>query len=225
MHAVEVVRRPVGPPEPGEAEVDLEVDLGRPVHVIAHVEIQQAVVVGIEEGGRGRPVAFQPPHAGLVGHLPEVSSLVAEQPVAADRGDEDVDPAVVVVVADGDAHAVQLDVQSRLFGDVGEAAGPVVPVQGEGRALRTLVSGPVTGVDQQDVLVPTVVGIEYRDAGTDGFGQQALAEGAVDMGEVDAGLGGDVGEAQGRRPLGAGARERLGRQHRDLVDRYGCVAG
>jgi hypothetical protein len=70
-----------------------------------------------------------------------------------------------------------------------------------GRCL-TLVSGPVTGVDQQDVLVPAVVGIEYRDAGADGFGQQPLAEGAVDMGEVDAGLGGDVSEAQRPRPLG-----------------------
>ena len=51
--------------------------------------------------------------AGRGGHVAEVAADVAEQMVAADGGDEQVGVAVVVVVADGDAHAVEVDRQAR----------------------------------------------------------------------------------------------------------------
>ena len=45
---------------------------------------------------------------------------VAEQPVLADAGDEDVRKAVIVVVADGDAHAVHLDIEAGAARHVSE---------------------------------------------------------------------------------------------------------
>ena len=47
------------------------------------------------------------------GHVAELAAaVVVEQAVAVERGDVDVVAAVVVVVADGDAHAVHLDVEA-----------------------------------------------------------------------------------------------------------------
>ena len=50
--------------------------------------------------------------AGRLRHVAELAAaFVVEQPVAFERGDVDVVAAVVVVVADGDAHAVHLDIE------------------------------------------------------------------------------------------------------------------
>ena len=46
--------------------------------------------------------------------------------VLADRGDQDVLEAVVVVVGDGDAHAVEIAVQSRGRGDILEVPLPLL---------------------------------------------------------------------------------------------------
>ena len=48
-----------------------------------------------------------------VGDVAELAAaFVVEEAVAVERGDVDVVAAVVVVVADGDAHAVHLDVEA-----------------------------------------------------------------------------------------------------------------
>ena len=90
---------------------------------------------------------------------------VPEQPVLADTRDEEVGEAVVVEVADGDAHPVHLDVEPRRARDVGERAVAVVAVELQRRALA-LVAGPVHAVDQQDVLPAVGVVIEERAART-----------------------------------------------------------
>ena len=51
-----------------------------------------------------------------VGEL--AAAFVVEQAIALERGDVDVVAAVVVVVADGDAHAVHLDIEAAAGGDV-----------------------------------------------------------------------------------------------------------
>ncbi len=52
---------------------------------------------------------------------------------------EEVAPAVAVVVADGDAHAVGRERQARFLGDVREVPLAVVAVQGLRRLSRPLV--------------------------------------------------------------------------------------
>ena len=63
---------------------------------------------------------------------------VAEQPVPADRGDEEVRPAVVVVIADRDAHAEELDIEPERRGHVLERAIAAVAVECLGRPCRPL---------------------------------------------------------------------------------------
>ena len=129
---------------------------------------------------------------------------VAEQAVLPDAGDEQVGEAVVVEVADGDAHAVHLDVEPGAAGHVGEGAVAVVAVQPQRRSLA-LVAGPVHAVDEQDVLPAVGVVVEERAAGAERLGQELAAVGAAVVPELEAGGGGDVDEPEAGRGWRLGA--------------------
>ena len=86
---------------------------------------------------------------------------VAEQPVAAERGDVDVDVAVVVVVRGGHAQAVHLDGEPRLLRDIGERAVAIVAIERQARVVAA-PAGPVMRVDEQDVLPAVAVDIQER---------------------------------------------------------------
>jgi hypothetical protein len=119
-----------------------------------------------------------------------------EEAVFAHGGEEHVGQSVVVVIADGDAHAVEAHVQAGAGGHVGEAAGAVIAVEGGGRgclAGRGAV-GPVGGVDEEEVGVAVGVEVKEGHAATHRFGQEFVAVRAVVVDEGDAGGGGDVGE-------------------------------
>ena len=139
---------------------------------------------------------------GGLGHVAELAAaFVVEQTVAFERGDVDVVAAVVVVVADGHAHAVHLDVQAAAGGDVGERAVLIVAVErAEGLAAARR---PVLAVDQQDVGPAVAIGIEERAARAQRLRQKLLPGPAAVVREVDAGLRGDVGELA--RRCGAGS--------------------
>ena len=81
------------------------------------------------------------------GHVAELAvAFVVEQAVAFERGDVDVVAAVVVVVADGDAHAVDLDVEAAAARDVGERAVVIVAIERGGGVAAA--RGPVLAVDR-----------------------------------------------------------------------------
>ena len=63
------------------------------------------------------------------------------------------------------------------------------------RALAAVI-GPVHAVDQQDVEPAIAIVIEEGAAGAQGLGQVLGAECAAVVVEIDAGGGGDVGEAE-----------------------------
>src|SRR5262249_42772122 len=118
VRAFKELRGAEGPALAEEVEPLPQVDGRRPGDVVADEQVEPAVAVVVEERGRGGPVdralpgedagrqfprpAARPAHPGGVGHVAEgalaVLLDVAEEPVAADTGDEDVGPAVVVVV-------------------------------------------------------------------------------------------------------------------------------
>src|SRR5437879_3532673 len=104
--------------------------------------------------GRGRaeaPVPSRPATRTPAASAPAVRAarLVVEQAVAADGGDEQVGPAVVVVVANARAQAVDADGQPAGGGHVLEGAVARVAVEGErGRRFGGLVAGPGAGVDE-----------------------------------------------------------------------------
>ena len=59
--------------------------------------------------------------AGVARHIGERAvSVVAIQRLGSEAGDEEIEVAVVVVVADGDAHAVGAKADAGAFGDVRE---------------------------------------------------------------------------------------------------------
>ena len=59
------------------------------------------------------------------------------------------------------------------------------------------MAGPVLAVHEQDVGPAVVVVVDEGAAWPHGFGKPLFPEGAVVVGEVDAGLGGDVAEGDG----------------------------
>ena len=135
-----------------------------------------------------------PDAAGDVAEL--AVAFVVEQAVAFERGDVDVVAAVVVVVADGHAHAVHLDVQAAARGDIGEGAVVVIAI--ERRQRFAAARRPVLAVDQQDVGPAVAIGIEEGHAGAQRFGQVLLAGPPAVVHELDAGLRGHIGEGNGR---------------------------
>ena len=196
--AVERGRRPVSPADAGELKALHLVDLGRPGDVVADEQIEIAVVVDVEERRAGEP-AIGPLGVGRGGDVVEVPlAVVAEQIAAADRRDVEVGIAVVVVVAHGDALAVERLVEPGFLGDVLEVSLAVVAIEGLGRRGLDLVAGPVRRVDEEQVLVAVAVVVEEGDARAHRLGQELVAEGAVVVHERDARVLGDVDELDRR---------------------------
>src|SRR5207253_7326516 len=136
-------------------------------------------------------------HAGARGHFPEFSlPVVVKEVIAAHRRDEHVVQAVVVVIADGQTHAVETHVQAGTGGDIAEAVLAVVMIKGVGGGFPSggKVPGPVGGVDEEQVGSAVVVEVEEGHAAAHGFGQQFVSVSAVVVDESDARLSGDVGE-------------------------------
>ena len=175
-----------------------DVVLRRPLDVVADEQVEQAVAVEIEPERRGaerRPAG----EAARSGHVEERALAgVPEQPVLSDAGDEQVGIAVVVEVADGGAHSVELDIEAGAARHVGKCAVAVVAEQAQ-RRPPARVAGPVHAVDQQDVQPAIGVVIEKCAPGPERFGQQPATVGAVVVLEIYAGGAGDIGESEPRR--------------------------
>src|SRR6267154_4261081 len=116
--------------------------------------------------------------------------------VVAYGGDVDVVFAVVIIVADGAAHAVRLHCQARLRGAIGEGSVSVVVVEG-GVVFRGAVPWPVHRVYKQDVLGSVVVVIQHADTAPHGFGEVLLAKGTAMVTKGNAGGGGGVDKTNG----------------------------
>ena len=136
-------------------------------------------------------------------------AVVAEHHAAAQSGAVDVDKTVVVEIACRHAHAVRLDIDPALLGDVGEVQRPravgvhdqVVPEQAilerrvrlEHRLAERLAAQHLS-LHEVDVEVAVVIVIEQRDAGRHDFRIVELARHAVEVHEVEAGRFGAFSE-------------------------------
>src|SRR5678815_163562 len=114
----------------------LQVDRSRPANVVADEQIEVAVAVVVEPGGARAPLVGAAADARYGGDVAEVTADVPEQVVDADGRDEQVGPAVVVVVRRRDAHAVDVRGQPGGRGDVREAPFAEVAIQHEPRPGR-----------------------------------------------------------------------------------------
>src|SRR5437667_12668090 len=117
-----------------------------------------------------------------------------KQMALTERGDEKIVEAVVVVVANRNPHAEHWNRESGLRGNIGKSAVVIIVIELRGR-LWTLMSGPICAIGKQDVGPAVVVVVNEGAARAHGLGEIFFSEGAVVVGEVNAGSGGDVAEA------------------------------
>ena len=121
--------------------------------------------------------------------------FVVKQVIAAEGGDVHIVAAVVVVIADRYAHAMDFDIQAASSRNIGE--GPVVIVAVKRRGGVPAPRSPVRPIDQQDVEPAVSIGIEEGAAGTQRLGLAISTRLAGVMKKVNAGGGGNVSEAHG----------------------------
>ena len=99
-------------------------------------------------------------------------------------GDENIVKAIVIVIADGHAHSVELDGEACLRGDVGERAVVIIVIE---RGMRdvAMMLGPIRAVHEKKILPTVVVVIDERHAGAHRFRQIFLAERAIIVREMN----------------------------------------
>src|SRR5437660_12242024 len=130
--------------------------LQTPALLIAAENTKQAVAVVIKPLSGSAEALMSEEAAGTRGVHKSSFAGVAKEPALADASDEDVGEAIVVVIADGHAHSVELDIEARAARYVGECAVAIVAVKPKSGTL-SFVAGPVRTVDQKDVLAAVVV--------------------------------------------------------------------
>ena len=140
------------------------------------------------------------------------SAVVAVERVLTVVGDEEIVPAVVVVVADADALSPPGAGEAGLEGDVGEGAVAVVFEEMAGGRLALGEAFEAGAVHEEDVDPVVVVVVVEGDAAAGGFEQvSVLVLASVDGAGVEAGLFRDVDEADAERCSGDGRRQGFGR--------------
>src|ERR1019366_8958524 len=166
--------------------------LGRPLDVVADEKIEQSIAVEIKpQSGRAHRLAAA--QAARFSNIDKGSLAgVFEQAILADAGNKDVGITVVVVVSDGNPHAVHLDVEPGAAGHVGKCSVAIVAIEPERAGLRlkaALMSGPIGAVHQKNVLPAVAVVVEEGTTGAERFGQQLAAVSAVVVQEANSRLG------------------------------------
>ncbi len=146
-------------------ETAKHVVVGRPLDIVADEEIETAVAVVIEPESRSTE-SLAVAESGGPRHVYECAFAgIAEQTILTHARNQDVGQAVVVVVADGDAHAIHVcGVESGSVRHVCKSAIAIVAVELESRA-RGVMSRPIGPVDEEDVRPAIGVIVEEGTAG------------------------------------------------------------
>ena len=93
---------------------------GRPLHVVTDEQVEQSVAVVVKPNG-GCAESFAFAEAGGNGYVDESALAgVPKKAILTDASDQDVRESIVVVVSDGDAHAVEFDVEAGARRHIGE---------------------------------------------------------------------------------------------------------
>ena len=178
-----------------------DIVLGRPAHIIANEKVQQSIPIIIKPQS-GSAEALTPEQATRARGVHESTSAgVAKKSALPHASDENVGETIIIVIADGHAHAVDLDVEAGASRHVRKRAVAVVPVEPQ-RGSLALVSGPVHAVHQQDVLPAIAVIIKERAARAQSLRQQLAAIGAAVVPKLDSRSVRHVGQAESQSSRG-----------------------
>ena len=156
---------------------------GVPDHVVANVEVEVAVVVEVGKRRRGRMVAAARQARALRDVLEGSIALVAVERIGHEPADEEIGPAVVVVVPHGHAMAVSLTPRdpgdAGFLGDVFKCA--VAPVPKEpiagGRWCGSRAAGRVgerSSLHAIDVEPAVAVEVDQAHSSRHRLGEQVL---------------------------------------------------
>src|SRR5262245_54716613 len=120
--------------------------------------------------------------------------------VAAHACNEEIRPAIVIVVPRRNTHSVERNIESRPRRYVLEMSFAVVSIQRHGGSFLSfaLVPGPIRGIDEEQVLVAVIVEIQKSHPAAHGFREQLVPIGAVVMREPNSRFGRDIPEWIGR---------------------------
>ena len=157
------------------------------LQVVGHVEVQVAVIFHVEEGGAGAPVGTN--DAGFGRNVAEGAvPVVAIEPIGSEVGDVDVPVAVIVVVANGNPHAIgAVSLQPRPGGHLLETAVGQVAIERVANRPGGAGVGRQASVDQQNIQPPVVVVVEQGASGAYRLHQVLLVGSASLVPEIDAG--------------------------------------
>ena len=149
-----------------------------------------AVFVVVEKSAAGVPAQAILQQAGLFGDVGEGAvAVVAEQRVLAVVADEEIVPAVVVVVAHAAGLAPAGAGEAGLEGDVGKRAVAIVLEEMADRLLAFGKAFEAPAVDEEDVDPVVLVVVKEGGAAAGGFKQVFVAVLAAEDGlDVEAGL-------------------------------------
>ncbi len=192
--------------------------LGIEIHVVGDEEIEAAVAIVIDKAAAGGPTDVIVPESGFARDVGEGAvAVVVEENVVSPEGDEEIDEAVVVVVAGADSLAPAGERDFCLLGYIRKCPVVVVAVEMAGRLLSFRphranagrARGPglweafeAAAVDEEDVGPAIVVEVEGGNAAARGLDDVPLGLIASVFGfGGHAGLGSDIDEVdlRGRR--------------------------
>ena len=143
-----------------------------------------AVAVVIHPSGAGAEFV-RPPKPGLLRHIRKRSiAIVVEQVILPQRRDENIVVAVIVEIADRNAHAVHFHGESGLPRYISKSSVVIVVIQREG-GMPSRVSWPRSAIYKKNVQPAVVVVIQKRHAWAHRFGQPLFTEGTVVVDEVN----------------------------------------
>src|SRR5258708_37391331 len=131
---------------------------------------------------------------------------VAKKTALAHAPKEDVGETVVIIIADGNSHSIELDVEACAARHVGKRAVAVVAVEPQSGSLafaRTerseCVPGPVHAVHKKDVLPAVVVVVEERAARPKRLREQLAAISAAIVLKVNPRRIRNIGQTESKR--------------------------
>src|SRR5262249_18532796 len=139
--------------------VDDDVERGGPDAVVADKQIEAAIPVVVQERGARREPRVA--HSCPPGDVRERAvPVVVEEEVRPQRGEVEVGPAVVVVVAHSDTHPVAIDGEAGLLRDIVERAVASVPVERRMKGTSAGEARKPGRVDEEEIEATVVVVVE-----------------------------------------------------------------
>src|SRR5262249_44034064 len=136
-------------------------------------------------------------HSAQSGFLRDVSEssipIVVKQPALAIRRDEQIVVPIVVVIADGNADAVHLQIEARFVRHIGERSVVIVVIELWRRMLRD-VARPVHSVDEENIRPSVVVVIDESHARSNRLRQKLFSKRAIVVCETNSSFRRDIYE-------------------------------